>query len=687
MNPASELTEASLPLSPEETRVIRGDGGGSRVLKRALSDSESAMSRLIPLVNQLQDIFATASIGAQAEAVDLPQIVVIGSQSSGKSSVLESVVGKGFLPRGSGICTRRPLVLQLYNVAEGEGEWAEFLHIPGKKFTDFNEVRDEIEAETDRETGTNRGVSTKAIRLKVFSPDVLTLTLVDLPGITKVPVGDQPENIETLIRDMCLHFVTNPNAIILAVTAGNTDLANSDAIKLAKEVDPDGHRTIGVLTKLDLMDEGTDALDMLNGNVIRLTRGFIGVVNRSQADINRRTKMKDARAKESQFFADHPSYCDIAYRMGTGYLASRLNEMLLAHIQECLPSIKERIETKADEVDERLEALGDNPLLGADKYEQGELLLALLSEYASKFAHEASSGSFQGELFKGIRDRLRCVPVLEGITDQEIHAARKSAIGPRDALFQPEITFSDIATRQLSKLLAPAIQSTETIHKKLRHACEVSVPSDMVRFEALVECVLESARTAVDESVESTMDMVRKLVDIETSYLNTYQDQMHACNVANVLQRGSEVVRAQGPVDVSAAVSAARSAREESAGMSVASSASSSSSAARMKVHKSFDNDASDFAIIKSVLTSYLSKAQDNLTELVPKSIDHFLVLHVKNNLLSQLVRDIYEDGDFEDLLCENEQVEADRRLNREMQELLARALDVLDEMSDFELY
>ena len=97
------------------------------------------------------------------------------------------------------------------------------------------------------------GISNLPINLRIFSPNVLTLTLVDLPGLTKVPVGDQPRDIERQIREMVLKFITKPNAIILAVTGANTDLANSDGLKMAREVDPEGARTIGVLTKVDLM--------------------------------------------------------------------------------------------------------------------------------------------------------------------------------------------------------------------------------------------------------------------------------------------------------------------------------------------------------------------------------------------------------------------------------------------------
>jgi len=130
----------------------------------------------------------------------LPLKVVVGSQSSGKSSVLENIVGRDFLPRGSGIVTRRPLILQLINVPSDEDgpeahtadavatqpEWAEFHHIPNRRFTEFQDVKREIENETARIAGNNKGINRSPINLKIYSPHVLSLTLVDLPGLTKV---------------------------------------------------------------------------------------------------------------------------------------------------------------------------------------------------------------------------------------------------------------------------------------------------------------------------------------------------------------------------------------------------------------------------------------------------------------------------------------------------------------------
>jgi dynamin GTPase len=199
------------------------------------------MENLIPLINSLQDAFASVGLAG----FDLPQIagmsithcvtnylnlfLVVGAQSSGKSSVLESIVGRDFLPRGSGIVTRRPLVLQLINTSKAKhehagAEFGVFLHNPSKKYYNFEEIRAEIQAETDRTTGTNKGISPVPINLKIYSPRVIDLTLIDLPGVTKVPVGDQPADIGTLIRDMVLEFIERETCLILAVSAANSGI-------------------------------------------------------------------------------------------------------------------------------------------------------------------------------------------------------------------------------------------------------------------------------------------------------------------------------------------------------------------------------------------------------------------------------------------------------------------------------
>ena len=154
---------------------------------------------------------------------------------------------------------------------------------------------------------------------------MLNLTLIDLPGITKVPVGDQPADIEQQIREMLLTYLNNPNSIILAVSSANTDFSTSEALKLARDADPDGRRTLAVVTKLDLMDHGTDAYDVLCGRVIPVKLGIIGVINRSQLDIKNNKQIEESLKDEATYLQKH--YPSIASRNGTNYLARTLNKV------------------------------------------------------------------------------------------------------------------------------------------------------------------------------------------------------------------------------------------------------------------------------------------------------------------------------------------------------------------------
>jgi replication fork clamp-binding protein CrfC len=198
---------------------------------------------------------------------------------------LESIVGRDFLPRGNNIVTRRPIQITLVNTPSASKDWGEFMHKPGEKFYDFTKIRDEIDRDTEKVCGPNKDISSVKIVLKLFSARFVDLTLIDLPGITKVPTGDQPSDIEHKILDLCYQYVYPKSAIIMAVCPANQDLANADALKLARKVDHTGDRTIGVLTKVDLMDEGTSVNSILQGKIYPLKLGYVPIVCRSQKNI------------------------------------------------------------------------------------------------------------------------------------------------------------------------------------------------------------------------------------------------------------------------------------------------------------------------------------------------------------------------------------------------------------------
>ena len=256
-------------------------------------------------------------------------------------------------------------------------EWGKFLHTKDKLYTDADAIRREIDAETDRMAGDDKGICPDPISLKYFSTKVLSLTLVDLPGLTKVPVGAQPEDIEAQIKSLILKYITNPNSIILAVSPANADIATSESIKLAKDVDPDGRRTLAVITKLDLMDAGTDAIDILCGRVIPVKLGIIGVINRSQQDI-KDNKSIDEQIKDEATFLQR-KYPTLATRNGTTYLAKTLNRLLMQHIRDCLPELKTRVNVMAAQFQSLLNSYGD------DVGDKNTTLLQIITKFASAY--------------------------------------------------------------------------------------------------------------------------------------------------------------------------------------------------------------------------------------------------------------------------------------------------------------
>uniref|UniRef100_A0A8C9VYA6 dynamin GTPase n=1 Tax=Scleropages formosus TaxID=113540 RepID=A0A8C9VYA6_SCLFO len=481
------------------------------------------MEDLIPLVNRLQDAFS--SIG-QSCNLDLPQIAVVGGQSAGKSSVLENFVGRDFLPRGSGIVTRRPLVLQLISA---KTEYAEFLHLKGKKFTDFDEVRQEIEAETDRVTGANKGISPVPINLRVYSPHVLNLTLIDLPGITKVPVGDQPPDIEYQIRDMIMQFICRESCLILAVTPANMDLANSDALKLAKDVDPQGERTIGVITKLDLMDEGTDAREVLENKLLPLRRGYIGVVNRSQKDIEGKKDIKAALAAERKFFLSHPSYRHMADSMGTPHLQKVLNQQLTNHIRDTLPGFRSKLQTQLLSLDKEVEEY--RHFRPDDPSRKTKALLQTVQQFSVDFEKriegsgdqvdtvELSGGAKINRIFhERFPFELVKMEFDEKDLRREISYAIKNIHGIRTGLFTPDLAFEAIVKKQIVKLKGPSIKCVDMVVQELINTvrqCTVKLahfPRLREETERIVTAYIRDRENRAKEQVVPTVIIIYILI-------------------------------------------------------------------------------------------------------------------------------------------------------------------------------
>ncbi|KAM9845529.1 dynamin-1-like protein isoform 4-T4 [Aulostomus maculatus] len=685
------------------------------------------MEALIPVINKLQDVFNTVG----ADIIQLPQIAVVGTQSSGKSSVLESLVGRDLLPRGTGIVTRRPLILQLVHIDPGdtrknedggrhhkplEGEeWGKFLHTKTKIYTDFDEIRQEIETETERVSGNNKGISDEPIHLKIFSPHVVNLTLVDLPGITKVPVGDQPKDIEVQIRDLILKHISNPNCIILAVTAANTDMATSEALKVAREVDPDGRRTLAVVTKLDLMDAGTDAMDVLMGRVIPVKLGLIGVVNRSQLDINNKKSVADAIRDEYAFL--QKKYPSLANRNGTKYLARTLNRLLMHHIRDCLPELKTRINVLAAQYQSLLSSYGE-PV-----DDQSATLLQLITKFATEYCNtiEGTAKYIEtAELCGGARicyifhetfgRTLESVDPLGGLSTIDILTAIRNATGPRPSLFVPEVSFELLVKKQVKRLEEPSLRCVELVHEEMQRIiqhCSNYSTQELQRFPKLHEAIVEVVTSLLRKRLPITNEMVHNLVAIELAYINTkHPDFADACGVMNnnieeqrrnrmrelptAVPRDKAAGGPQGEQDGTGTWRGMLKRGEEAPGSGPGSPLKGAVNLLDVPVpvaRKLSSREQRDCEVIERLIKSYFLIVRKNIQDSVPKAVMHFLVNHVKDSLQSELVGQLYKSGLLNDLLTESEDMAQRRKEAADMLQALQKASQVIAEIRETHLW
>ncbi|XP_048481040.1 dynamin-1-like protein isoform X3 [Plutella xylostella] len=700
------------------------------------------MEALIPVINKLQDVFNTVG----ADAIQLPQIIVLGTQSSGKSSVIESLVGRSFLPRGTGIVTRRPLVLQLvyapkdskeHRSAE-EGtvnleEWGKFLHTKDKVYTNFDEIRVEIERETDRMAGSNKGICPEPINLKIFSTKVVSLTLVDLPGITKVPIGDQPEDIESQIRNLIYKYVANPNSIILALTAANTDMATSEALKMAKDVDPDGRRTLAVVTKLDLMDAGTDAIDILCGRVIPVKLGIIGVVNRSQQDIIDNKTITDALKDEATYL--QRKYPTIASRNGTPYLAKTLNRLLMHHIRDCLPELKVRVNVMISQFQGLLNSYGE------DVSDKSQTLLQIITKFASAYCStiEGTARNIETtELCGGARicyifhetfgRTLDSIHPLVGLTRMDILTAIRNATGPRPALFVPEVSFELLVKRQIRRLEDPSLRCVELVHEEMQRIvqhCGTEVQQEMLRFPRLHQRIVDVVTQLLRTRLPATNSMVENLVAIELAYINTKHPDFHreAALVSGLLKSTDGLVEEHSPAyrqktprnnpsPVATLFKHVPAITDGQENRTPSQTNSDSPTTPQMNgtpdskqvltpqkpvnllpevpsqtSRKLSDREQHDCDVIERLIKSYFYIVRKSIQDSVPKAVMHFLVNFVQDNLQSELVTHLYKSDHAETLLNESEHIAQRRKEAADMLKALQRAGQIIGEIRETHMW
>lgn len=374
--------------------------------------------------------------------------------------------------------------------------------------------------------------------------------------VVQVPIGDQPTDIEKQTRNLISEYIAKPNSIILAVSPANVDIVNSEALKLARHVDPLGRRTIGVLTKVDLMDHGTNALDILSGRVYPLKLGFIGVVNRSQQDIQGNKSLAEALKSESEFFKHHPAYRNMANRCGTQFLAKSLNTTLMAHIRERLPDIKARLNTLMGQTQQELASYGDMHFSG--KEHRGSLVLQLMTRFASSFISSIDGTSTEistKELCGGARiyyifnsvfgNSLETIDPTTNLSALDIRTAIRNSTGPRPSLFVPELAFDLLVKPQIKLLEIPSQRCVELVYEELIKICHTCGSTELTRFPRLQAKLIEVVSDLLRERLGPASSYVESLISIQRAYINTNHPNFlgAAAAMSNVVNNKQEKER------------------------------------------------------------------------------------------------------------------------------------------------
>ncbi|KAI5616071.1 interferon-induced GTP-binding protein MxA, partial [Silurus asotus] len=505
--------------------------------------SEQYEEKVRPCIDLIDSLRA---LGVEKDLA-LPAIAVIGDQSSGKSSVLEALSGVA-LPRGSGIVTRCPLELKMKRSKE-EDVWHGKIKYKKDHDQDFEEqfedpadVEKKIREAQDHMAGVGVGISDELISLEVTSADVPDLTLIDLPGIARVAVKGQPEDIGEQIKRLIKKFITKQETINLVVVPCNVDIATTEALKMAQEADPNGDRTLGILTKPDLVDKGTEetVVSIVHNEIIYLTKGYMIVRCRGQKEIMDRVSLQDATEKEKDFFKVHPQY-SLLYEEGKATipnLAEKLTLELVHHIELSLPRLEEQIEIKLAEAQSELDRYGSGP-----PAEPGERVVFLIDKITA-FTQDTINLTTGEELknaqhlniFSGLRRQFslwKCHldnsrEAFDMMIEKEVNEYEEKHRGRELPGFINYKTFEVIVKDQIKQLEEPAIRRLKEISDLIRKGfiqlaqySFLGFPNLLKMAKTMIECIKQKKESEAESMLRTQFKMELIVYTQDSMYSDT----------------------------------------------------------------------------------------------------------------------------------------------------------------------
>ena len=503
-------------------------------------------SKTLNLINKDKELVGKSSL-------NMPSIVVIGSQSSGKSSVLNGILAMDLLPTGKNMVTRTPLNMEL--VQTKNEMFAEFgfydqlswvsqkkirLSNPLPTKLEIEQIQKEIVIQTNKKAGLQMNISEVEINIKIFSPYVPNINLIDLPGLTMVACLDkgQPEDIKTKIRQLSKKYIYQNNNLILCVMPAREDIEADNALELAKECDKDFSRTIGVLTKVDLMNKDNNVLNYLTNNIsksLKLKYGYYAIKNRNNEEMKTKNII-EGMTLENNYFLNHPDYKNYStLNMGINKLSSKLNEILLNSIREHIPKIIKNINEIQIKNDNLLEELGEP--VPSDQ----QLKLSLMNRIINKIHHELidnlekkgseiNTGRNIKDIFIEFRKALSNQnPFLEkDCPNNLLTNIINNCEGNHMTFAMPSIELlesclKDSKISPFSKLLPFAYTCLDRTNHELKELVSTILKKEFInRFPKLVCFLQESINKEIfDKNRTITFNKINEIIEYEKNYIWT----------------------------------------------------------------------------------------------------------------------------------------------------------------------
>ena len=516
---------------PKQSKVGAGVAAGASAAAYGYEKSEDDDPRegdeaarddqMMVLTKKMIEIRSILQRVGQSSTLTLPSIVVIGSQSSGKSSVLEAIVGHEFLPKGSNMVTRRPIELTLVNTPGSKEEYGEFPDLGLRRITDFSSIQRTL-TELNLAVPDTECVSDDPIHLTVYSPNVPDLSLIDLPGYIQVVGQNQPLQLKHKITELCDKYIQAPN-VILAISAADVDLANSTALRASRRVDPRGERTIGVITKMDLVDP-TRGAAILNDKQYPLRLGYVGVVSKAPQSqglfkMGHTNLISSIVKQENAFFSSHPLEFgdESGVDVGTTILRKKLMHVLEQTMSASLQSTSDAIRQELEEATYEFKVQYNDRPLSAESYlaESLDAFKHSFKQFTEGFGRAQMHELLKSELDQKVLDLLAARywnKPIDGlyVTKPEVDSIADLPKAEPDSLYWHRQL--DASTSALTKLGVGRLATTVVASSIQSQIDGLVSQSSFASHPFARDAIMEATSTILNERYYSTSDQVENCI-------------------------------------------------------------------------------------------------------------------------------------------------------------------------------